>query len=151
MTFYPIYDPHPCSFDPQILPNYVLKEQQMKEKGESSSCLLVDAKTEDFDKVERLYNTSKVKGYEIAKIEVIVNKTFSEGFNAMLKIFEERNGQNAFTPTWGSNTTCKEEKEMRQEVFDHLDSFARTPKNFSRVKVIPMFHGTNQSLLPYIF
>ena len=105
MNFHPINDPHPCSFDPQILPNYVLKEQQTKAEGKLPPFLLIEAGNEDFEKVAPLYNTSKVKGYEIAKIEVVVNKTFSEGFNAMLKTFEERNGQNAFTPTWGSNTT----------------------------------------------
>ena len=48
-------------------------------------------------------------------------------------------------------TTCEDEKQMRQQVNGDLQSLATTPKNFSRVKVIPMFHGTKEDLLPNIF
>ena len=102
MNFHPTNDPHPCAFDPQVLPHYVLQEQLAKETGKGAPCHLVEANREDWEKVEPLYNKSQVQGYEIAKIEVIVNKTFSTGFNAMLETFEQRSGQSAFTPTWGS-------------------------------------------------
>lgn len=148
MDFRPAHVPDPCYFDPQILPHLIVKEQFPK-----NSCQLIDAGKEDWDKVEPLYNLAKVAGFDIGKIEVIVNKTFSEGFNYRLKILEGRSHERAFTPTWAEESTCAEERLMRQEVNDHLNQNPSTqiPGTFNRVKVIPMFLGTKRTFFPLFF
>src|SRR3990167_5134983 len=151
MSFHPIQDPHPCSFDPQILPNYILKKQENEAQGETPPFLLIEGGMEDYEKVAPLYNASPVKGFDIAKIEVVVNKAFSDGFNSMLKMFEYRSQQRQFEPTWDKDVTCPEEKLMREQVNDHLQTLAKIPKNFSHAKVVLMFHGTKKNLLRHIF
>ena len=151
MQFRAANDPKPCGYDPQILPQLIIQEQQAKEHHQHKSHQLVAAGREDWQTVQTLYNSSKVAGYDIGKIEVIVNETFSQGFYAMLKIFEERSQQSAFTPKWASESISHEEKQMREEAHNHLSSLAKTPEHFHRVKVVPMFHGTKQDLLASIF
>lgn len=143
-----LIDTKPCNFDPHILPDLILQRQFNQEKNKTCPYFILEGGQDDWEKVTQLYSHSKISGYEVAKVEVIVNPLFSQEFAPRLRLLEERGKQTAFQPDWEFDA---EEAPLRKKVLKKLMAKAQSPEGCTHTKVVAMFHGPKKRYLDSIF
>lgn len=138
---------NPWDFDNSLIPTIVEKTCRAKALGEKKPCFIVDAGQEDYLKVCKYYSESPYKffvGYDIAKVEAIVNPIFVTAFETRLTILEKMGDWGSFKPAWKNNPS---NFEMRKYINDHLISISEP---YGNARIVWMFHGTKQKALDSI-
>lgn len=110
---------------------------------------LLPATQKDFDKVLQHYQHHPYPGKDIAKVQVIYNRTFNRAFELRMQALQQRNGNSAFAPKW-SKEHAPDWRQKVQNLFENL-SAPYTDPDYPAVKLLPLWHGTKPSILKSIF
>jgi serine/threonine protein kinase len=110
---------------------------------------LLDATDKDKQKVISFYQHHPVPGYQIASVQVIYNRDFNVGFEVQLKKMQQREGKDAFAPTWSKENNPEwraiTDRKLRELARPHADP------DYPAVNIVPQWHGTRREILDSLF
>lgn len=126
-----------------VTPSPTLSEEPME----------YDANEEDIKRVLWCYQYYSVPDKEIAEVKVIHCPRLERIFKENLGALHERSSSSSFKPTWKDDVESDSEKEHRRKVnkLNEALSSVYRDEDYPKVRLLPVWHGTNSSNLPSIY
>jgi TPR repeat protein len=114
--------------------------------------VLIQPGPADIMKVLQAYFHHPVPGYNIASIEIVYNEQLNRVFFGNMKMMNARKGNVKYVPSW-RNTVQGKERQHRESI-DAMFKLLSDPYQDSivpNVKLLPLWHGTQDEVADYIF
>lgn len=114
--------------------------------------VLIQPGASDIAKVLKAYFHHPVENYNIASIEIVYNEQLNRLFYAQMKMMNVRAGNPKYTPTWKTETHGQE-NQHRNQVYQQLKQLSAGygDPDIPNVMLLPLWHGTNDDVVDYIF